>query len=232
MSDGSADAAGRQASAGLLARMRPQQRDKCIATMRVSDYHAGQVIIEEGSIGTTMVSLLLCMALRRACCLPFDAGAKLLLLSDAILALLARVNSTSWTMAPLLLRSRYGGRRMLCLSSFCAQVTFEGFPKLGQGRVVNTFAPSDFFGEVAFVATAASLLEGDDSGRVQRLVCRAYAEGRDYCGITDSRSRLARTAHSPHRHGRGKTTLPLPGNVCQGAVRGLQHRSPGTQADT
>ena len=56
--------------------MRPQQRDKCIATMRVSDYHAGQVIIEEGSIGTTMVSLLLCTALLRAYHLPFDAGTK------------------------------------------------------------------------------------------------------------------------------------------------------------
>ena len=34
-----------------------------------------------------------------------------------------------------------------------------------QGRVVNTFMPSDFFGEVAFVATAASLLEGESSGK-------------------------------------------------------------------
>ena len=59
---------------------------------------------------------------------------------------------------------------MLCLGSFCAQVTFAGFRKLVQGQVVNTFAPSDFFGEVAFVATAANLLEGDNSGRVQRLV--------------------------------------------------------------
>ena len=40
---------------GLLARMLPLHRDRCIATMRVSDYRAGQTIIEEGSMGTTMV---------------------------------------------------------------------------------------------------------------------------------------------------------------------------------
>jgi len=27
------------------------------------------------------------------------------------------------------------------------------------GRIVNTFSPGDFFGEVAFIATAASIIE-------------------------------------------------------------------------
>jgi hypothetical protein len=40
---------------GLLAHMAPHLRDACISRMRVYNFSAGQAIIEQDTIGTTMV---------------------------------------------------------------------------------------------------------------------------------------------------------------------------------
>jgi len=37
------------------------------------------------------------------------------------------------------------------------------------GRIVNTFSPGDFFGEVAFIATAASIIEVSKISLVNNL---------------------------------------------------------------
>ena len=44
---------------GLLARMPPHLRDACIERMRVFHFNAGQSIIEQSTIGTTMVGVLI-----------------------------------------------------------------------------------------------------------------------------------------------------------------------------
>ena len=46
-----------------------------------------------------------------------------------------------------------------------------------EGRVVNTFIAGDFFGEVAFIATAACLMEGDKAGSTTRRTATVAARG-------------------------------------------------------